>query len=157
MLTSIDLSAKHDSGWTMQPSVMKNCACHELRKIFSNRQLGLASKDQCYEPNDKPTPWLTMHQLLCELEPRFAGIACSPIPVTTGDHSGSRETWFFIVVFQNVPASTTVQGAFPRRSVGTKTQQNRPSSEGGNPVYLRVQGCTGSLDSRLRGNDGEGV
>ena len=34
---------------------------------------------------------------------------------------------------------------------------SRHSHEGGNPVYLGVQGCTGSLDSRLRGNDGEGV
>ena len=33
---------------------------------------------------------------------------------------------------------------------------SRHSREGGNPVYLGVQGCTGSLDSRLRGNDGEG-
>ena len=33
---------------------------------------------------------------------------------------------------------------------------SRHSREGWNPVYLGVQGCTGSLDSRLRGNDGEG-
>ena len=30
------------------------------------------------------------------------------------------------------------------------------SREGGNPVFLDVKGCTRTLDSRLRGNDGEG-
>ena len=36
-----------------------------------------------------------------------------------------------------------------------EANNSRHPREGGNPVYLGVHGCTGNLDSRLRGNDGE--
>ena len=44
----------------------------------------------------------------------------------------------------------------PHEVTPVVANNSRHSREGGNPVYLGVQGCTGSRDSRLRGNDGEG-